>query len=120
MVEGQKTAVLVVASDIYGRPEAKRRECSRGWDERGFAEKEERRILSNFGNIPVRMLRKFAFATPLPRPAECKDSVGASTFMSTVYGFLTAWQACGVRGCLSPALKVKEILIKYQIQYGPI
>lgn len=61
MAEGQITAVLVVASDIYGRSEAKRRECSRGWDERGFAGKEERRILSNFGNYPVSPLRKFAF-----------------------------------------------------------
>jgi hypothetical protein len=44
---------MAVASDIYGRPEAKRRECSRGRDERGFAEKDERRVLSNFGNYPA-------------------------------------------------------------------
>jgi hypothetical protein len=41
MIESQKTAVQAVASDIYGRPEAKRRESSRDKEEKGFAAGEE-------------------------------------------------------------------------------
>jgi hypothetical protein len=42
--------VRSTASDIYGRSEAKGRECSQGRDASGFAEKAGRRVLSNFGN----------------------------------------------------------------------